>query len=91
MIVKVLESLTTEANFAEEKFGGNGASSPRKRNRPVRYEVGNAGAEFYETVEGQYRQIVITKQLTQVSTPYETVSVKIGTKLRKHCFESNQE
>ena len=27
-------------------------SLPRKRKRPVRYEVGNAEAEFYETVEG---------------------------------------
>ena len=66
MTVKVLESLRTEANFT--LFWSNvnltrkdldlmEPSLPRKRKRPARYEVGNAEAEFRETVEDQYRQI----------------------------------
>ena len=43
-------------------------SLPRKRKRPTRYEVGNAEAEFHETVEGQYRQIY-----------YQAVDTIVGT------------
>ena len=32
-------------------------SLPRKRKKPACYEVGNAEAEFHETVEDQYRHI----------------------------------
>ena len=85
----VLESLRNEANFT--LFWSNvnlkrwnlnvmEPSLPRKRKRPAHYEVGNADTEFYETVECQYRQI-ITKQLTQLSAPYKTVSIKMNTKL----------
>ena len=53
MTVKVLESLKTEANFAlfwinvnskRRNLGVMEPSLPRKRKRPVRYEVGNAEA-----------------------------------------------
>ena len=64
--VKVLESLRTEANFTlfwsnvnlkRKDLDVMEPSLPRKRKRPARYEVGNAEAEFRETVEDQYRQI----------------------------------
>ena len=51
-------------------------SLPRKRKRQVYYEAGNAEAAFHEAVECQYSQI-ITKQLTQLSAPYKTVSIKM--------------
>ena len=43
-------------------------SLPRKRKRPARYEVGNAEAEFHQTVEDQYRQIY-----------YQTIYTIVGT------------
>ena len=66
MTVKFLDSLRTEAKFT--LFWSNvnlkmrdldvmEPSLPRKHKRPPRYEVGNAEAEFHETVGDQYRQI----------------------------------
>ena len=79
-----LESLRNEANFTlfwsnvnlkRRNLDVMEPSLPRKRKRPVHYEAG-----FHETVECKYRQI-ITKQLTQLSAPYKTVSIKMDTKL----------
>ena len=77
MTVKVLESLRTEANFT--LFWSNvnlkrrdsdvmQPSLPRKCKTPARYEVGNAEAEFHETVEDQYRQIY-----------YQAIDTVVGT------------
>ena len=66
MIVKVLESPRTEANFTlfwsnvnlkRKDLDVMQPSLPRKRKRPACFEVGNAEAELYETVEDQYRKI----------------------------------
>ena len=83
----VLESLRNEANFTLFNFGvikleeeDLDVMEPRKRKRPAHYEAGNVEAELHETVECQYRQN-ITKQLTQLSAPYKTVSIKMDTRL----------
>ena len=51
-------------------------SLPRKRKRPPRYEVGNAEAEFHETVENQYRQIY-----------YQAIDTIVGT--IRDCFDQD--
>ena len=81
----VFESLRNEANFTlfwsnvnlkRRNLDAMEPSLPGKRKRAAHYEAGNAEAEFRETVECQYCQI-ITKQLTKLLAPYKTVSIKM--------------
>ena len=66
-------------------------SLPRKCKRPSHHEVGNAEAEFHETVEDQYRIIYYQAIDTIDGTIRDRLDQDGYLNFGKRSFKSNQE